>query len=213
MKKRITFFAVIFLLSLLLSGCFDIYQNITRDSNGFDRNIIKVTLNKTMIDMGNSFGESGAIDYNDIFKDDDPELNEYKRFGAYVSKINSELDIGYLIEMSLNYRDSAVTNAINQSKDSFIHKYNGKNMTIHIDFANKSGSSGDDGGMATAVMSSGKYRLVVSKKCVANIRRVTLKTNEGESDVSFFDVVDGYLIEIPIPILFASAIDIYIHSA
>ena len=212
MRKRTTLCAIIFLQSLLLSGCFDIYQSITKDGNGFERNIIKVTLNKSLIEMGNSFGGSKSVDYDDIFKDSDLELNEYKRFGAYVSKINSELDVGYLIEMSLNYQDRTVTNAINQSKDNFIHKYSGKNMIIHIDFLGKSGSSGDNA-MGAAILAAGKYRLVVSKKCVANARRVTIKTNEGESDMAFFDLVDGYLIEIPIPILFLSAIDVVIHSA
>jgi len=212
MKRHISLLAVIFIQGLLLTSCIDIYQHITKDSNGFERNIIKVTLNKVILEMGNSFGGSGSIDYDDIFKGSEIDVNSYKRFGATLTKINNETDVGFMLDMALNYRDNNTANIINKSKESFIHKYNSKNMVIHIDCLSESGSSNDNE-MAAAFLAAGKYRLIVNKKCVANIKKVTIKADGKESEISFIDLVDGYLIEIPMPILFFSAIDVVIYSA
>jgi len=48
---------------------------------------------------------------------------------------------------------------------------------------------------------------------VANISTVILRSSQGEAEYSFLDLVDSYLIEIPIPILFVSPIDIVIQLA
>jgi hypothetical protein len=74
-----------------------------------------------------------------------------------------------------------------------------------------SGST-DGNAMAAAFLATGKYRLAISKKCIANIERVTIKTNEGETDINFLDLYDEYLVEVPIPIIFMSAIDLIIYS-
>jgi hypothetical protein len=66
--------------------------------------------------------------------------------------------------------------------------------------------------MAAAFLAAGKYRLAISKKCVANIERVTIKTDKEEEDISFLDLYDEYLVEIPMPIIFMSEIDLIIHS-
>jgi len=212
MKRRISFFAVIIIQSLLLSGCFDIYQHITKDSNGLERNTIKVTLTKALLEMGNSLGGSGSIDYDDIFEGGEIDVNSYNQFGAKLTKINSEFDVGFILDMALNYRDRNTANVINQSKESFIHKYNGKNMVIHVDCTGGRGISNDNE-IAAAFFAAAKYRLDINKKCVANIKKVTIKANEKETEIDFLDLTDEYLIEIPMSILFLSAIDVIIYSA
>ncbi|MCL2042804.1 MAG: hypothetical protein FWG89_01555 [Treponema sp.] len=216
MKKQSAFLVIIFIQSLFISGCFDIYHNITKDNNGFERNSIKVTLSKILLEMAYSFDNSGSIDYDDIFDDifgdSEIDFDDYNEFGASISNINNEFDIGLLISMSLNYRDRDVSNAINRGSHSFIHKYDGKNITIHIDMAGSSGVT-EDNAMAAMFLAASKYRLSISKKCVADIIKVTLKNDEDETEIGFTDLPDGYLIEIPMSILFLSAIDIVIYSA
>ncbi|MDR2747415.1 MAG: hypothetical protein LBB77_08225 [Treponema sp.] len=58
MKKAIPFFAV-FGLCFVLSGCIDIFQHITKDNNGIDKNTIKVTVSKTVFAMANGLSGSG----------------------------------------------------------------------------------------------------------------------------------------------------------
>ena len=210
MKKHITLIALILIQGVLLTSCFDIYQAITKDSNGNERNIIKVTLNKAILEMGNSMGGGSSTDYDKIFDGSDIDVNSYGQFGAKITKINNESDVGLLVDMSFNYRDPSVINRINQGKVSFIHKYNGKNITIHVD---SMGESSEDNQMAAAFLAAGKYRLVISKKCVATVSKVILRSSQGETEYSFLDLVDSYLIEIPIPVLFTSPIDIVIQSA
>jgi hypothetical protein len=212
MKK---FFCVslAFSLCFVLVGCIDIFQHITRDTNGVDQNQIKVTVSKTVLAMANSLSDSDDIDYEELFDASDMntmDIDEYKQFAARVSKVNDLMDIGYLIDMNINYKDRNTLNKINSTTTSFIPKYEGKTVKIHIDALGD--SSATDNNMAAAFLATGKYRLLIDKKCVTNIKEVVLKTNDGENTIGFLDLHTEYLIEIPIPIIFMSAVDLIIYS-
>jgi hypothetical protein len=66
--------------------------------------------------------------------------------------------------------------------------------------------------MSAAFLATGKYRLAISKKCVASVERILMKTEKGEANVNFLDLYDEYLVEIPMPIIFMSDIDLIIYS-
>lgn len=212
--KKFALFLLIFVLCLVLSSCIDIFQHITRDGNGNDRNTIKVTVSKTIFAMANSFSESGeSIDYEKLFDESNNiDITDYNKFNATIKNVNDTMDVGYLVDMNINYRDRNMVNEINRSNTSFIPKYNGKNIVIHIDNIGDNSGSSDDNAMAAAFLATGKYRLAISKKCIANIDRVIIKNGEGETGMSFLDLYDEYLIEIPIPIIFMSDLDIIIYS-
>jgi hypothetical protein len=213
MKKAVVF-PIVLVFCFCLSGCIDIFQHITKDSNGVDKNTIKVTLSKAVFEMANSFSGSGeSIDYEELFNEGNSiDIKEYDKFNATVKTVNDAMDIGYLIDMSIDYRNRNTLAIINRSNMSFIPKYNGKNIALHIDRLGDDSDSADDNEMAAAFLATGKYRLAISKKCVANIERVTIKTVEGETDISFLDLHDEYLIEIPMPVIFMSAVDLTIYS-
>lgn len=139
-------------------------------------------------------------------------MNEYNQFNATIKTVNDAAGIGYLVDINIDYRDRNMVNIINRSNASFIQKYNNKNIIIHIDCLGGDDRSTDDNAMAAAFLAAGKYRLAISKKCVANIERVTIKTDKEEEDISFLDLYDEYLVEIPMPIIFMSEIDLIIHS-
>jgi hypothetical protein len=212
--KRFGLRLIIFIFCLVLSGCIDIFQHITKDGSGIDRNTIRVTVSKAVLEMANSFSGSGdSIDYDELFNESkNTDVAKYNQFNASVRTINDTMDVGYVVDMSIDYRDRDTLNKINRDNTSFIPKYNGKNIAIHIDcLGGKSGST-DDNAMAAAFLATGKYRLVISKKCIANIGRVTIKTTEGETGIPFLDLYDEYLIEIPMPIIFMSDLDLIIFS-
>jgi hypothetical protein len=204
---------VILILCFISSSCIDIFQHLTKDTNGIDRNTIRVTVSKTIIEMANNFSGSGAVDYEKFFDEngmDEMDINEYNQFGASIRKINDSMDIGYLVEISLNYKDKDIVNITNESNVSFIPKYNGKNIVLPLDLGNY--GSLDDNAMAAAFLSTGKYRLAVNKKCISNIRKVTIKVKNKETEIGFLDLYDEYLIEVPLPVIMASAVELRIYS-
>jgi hypothetical protein len=133
MKQMITSI-IIFTLCLVLSRCIDIFQHLTKDNNGVERNTIKVTVSKTIFAMANGLsGSNDDIDYEELFDESDMttmDIKEYDQFGATIRRVNDTMDIGYLINMNMDYRDRSVVNRINSDNTSFIHKYNGKNIII-----------------------------------------------------------------------------------
>jgi hypothetical protein len=211
--KKIALLSLVFILCLVLSGCIDIFQHITKDGNGNDRNTIKISISKTLFAMANGFSESDDnIDYEKLFNESSNlDITEYNEFNARVKTINDIMDFGFLIDMNIDYRDRNMVNKINSSNESLIPKYNGKNIIIHLDNIG-SNSSPADNAIAAAFYAAAKYRLAISKKCIANIDRVIAKTNEGETEINFLDLYDEYLIEIPILIIFTSDLDITIYS-
>ena len=214
--KKLICFSVLFTVCFLLSSCIDIFQHITKDNNGIDQNQIKFTVSKTVFAMANGFsGSNEEIDYEKLF--DESEMNtvdmdKYKQFSAIISKVNDIMDVGYLIDMNINYRDRNTANRINSTNTSFIPKYDGKNMIIHVDAIGDSSSSSADNSMAAAFLATGKYRLLLDKKCISDIQKVVIKTNEGETETSFLDLHTEYLIEIPIPVIYMTDIDLIIYS-
>jgi hypothetical protein len=213
--KKIVVLLMILVPSLVLSSCIDIFQHLTRDTNSLERNTIRVTVSKTIFAMAKGLSGSDNIDYEKLFDESDlntMDMNEYNQFGVNIKKINDLMDIGFLLTMNIDYRDRNLVNKINRANINFIPKYNGKNIIIHIDFLNGKYSSSDDNAMAAAFLATGKYRLAVNKKCIADIGKVTIKANNTETEINFLDLYDEYLIEIPLPIIMMSAIDLIIYS-
>jgi len=207
--------SVVLVLCFISSSCIDVFQHLTKDANGIDRNTIRVTVSKAVIEMANNFSGSGAVDYEKFFDGngmDEMDINEYNQFGASIRKINDSTDIGYLIEINLNYKDKDIVNITNQSNVSFIPKYNGKNIVLPLDLSDEKQGSLDDNAMVAAFLSTGKYRLAVNKKCISDIRKVTIKANGKETEINFLDLYDEYLIEIPLPVIMANAVELRIYS-
>lgn len=205
--------SLILVLCFISSSCIDVFQHLTKDTNGIDRNTIRVTVSKAVLEMASNFSGSGAVDYEKFFDGngmDEMDINEYNQFGASIRKINDSMDIGYLVEINLNYKDKDIVNITNQSNVSFIPKYSGKNIVLPLDLGNY--NSFDDNAMVAAFLSTGKYRLAVNKKCISNIRKVTIKVKSKETEIGFLDLYDEYLIEVPLPVIMASAIELRIYS-
>ncbi|MDR0562506.1 MAG: hypothetical protein LBG73_07430 [Spirochaetaceae bacterium] len=211
--RKKAYYAIIFTLCFALSGCIDIFQHITKDSNGIDRNTIKVTVSKVVFAMANGLSGAGDIDYEKLFDESNNiDVKEYNQFNASVKTVNDSMDVGYLVDMSIDYQDKNMVTAITQNDISFIPKYSDKNITIHIASLGGNAGSVSDNDMAAAFLATGKYRLTVNKACIADIDRAAIKTRDGEKEISVLDLYDGYLIEIPIPIIFMSDIDLVLYS-
>ncbi|GMO54540.1 MAG: hypothetical protein Pg6C_20600 [Treponemataceae bacterium] len=72
--------------------------------------------------------------------------------------------------------------------------------------------SSEDNMMSAAFLATGKYRIALNKKLIAGIVKAAVKTSDGEQIISCYDMLDEYLVEIPIPLVFMSAVDVILYG-
>jgi hypothetical protein len=206
--KKIPFVLIISAFCFVLSGCMDVFQHFTVDAAGTYHNAVKITVSKSIFELAQAFGETEeTADYDSLFEGSLDE-GEYAEFGAAVTKINDASDVGLLIEMTLDYKDRATVDRLKNGDIDFIPQYDQKNLVIHIGQSNAALDGENE--MVGAFLGAAKYRLVVSKKCII-INRAALKVNGKEIFVSFLDLQDEYLIEVPL-MTFLNASDLVLYS-
>ena len=211
--KKIALLICIGLCCLNLTGCVDIVQHITRKSDGIEQNTISITVSKAMIEMAAAMQDNSAVNYDDLFnKFNASDMDEYEQFGAKITKINDQVNAGYLIDMNLNYKDKNTLKAINVQDIDFIPKYEKKKMTIYVGSLQDDDSSQSDNEMTQLFLATSKYRLLVSKSCMPSISKVILKAAKTSTEISYLDLYDEYLIDIPMLTLFKEEITVEIYQ-
>jgi hypothetical protein len=196
----------IIMVSLALSGCFNIFHYITRLDNGTDRHTIKMSIlkNDKMAELGDELelSEADLEDFDTLIKEND--LGKYEKYGATITRINNENELGYLVKMDLNY-DKATVDMILNENPPFVPRYTQEGMIIPV--------QGFGGGMDNeyaALFGLGSYRLMISKRCLATIKKAALTRYSGDNPVfngpsranlDVLDLGDHYLIEVPFYLL------------
>ena len=215
--KKFSILVFVIVSCLTCTGCIDIFQHITRLPDGSEQNTIKITVSKILFEMAGSFSGEEK-DYAEFFNDKEikefVDMPELKPFSAKISKVNNLVDLGYLINMNIDYNDKNILKKINsQDAIDFIPKYTGEKAIINLSaFSKKSKNNilkNDESAMA--FLASGKYRLLIDKSCITNIGKVVLKNDEKEIYYTFLDLYNQFLIEIPIPILFSENVVLEIY--
>ena len=181
--KKIALLICIGSCCLSLTGCIDIVQHITRKSDGTEQNTISITVAKAMIEMASAMQGEPSVNYDALFNEfNTSDMDEYEQFGAKITKINDQVNAGYLIDMNLNYKDKDVLKAINAEDIDFIPKYGKKKMTIYIGSLQDDDSSQTDQEMFQLFLASSKYRLLISKTCIPSISKILLKTAKKSTE-------------------------------
>lgn len=214
--KKFSILVLVVILCLTCTGCIDIVQHITRLPDGSEQNTIKITVSKMIFALAAGVSSSEDKNYEEFFNDkeikkliDSPKFNP---FSAKISKINDPVDIGYLIDMNINYNDKNILKKINsQDAIDFIPKYTGEKAIINLTSFSEKSNESPNKDEAMALLATGKYRLLISKSCIKNISKVVLKNDKEELDYTFLDLYDQFLIEIPIPILFSERVVLEIY--
>lgn len=156
---------------------------------------------------------NSSVNYDELFTEfNASDMKEYEQFGAKIIKINDQVNVGYLIDMNLNYKNKDILKAINAEDIDFIPKYTKKKMTIYVGSLQDDDSSQTDNEMAQLFLATSKYRLLISKSCMPSISKVILKTSKKSTEVSYLDLYDEYLIEIPITRLLKDKITVEIYQ-
>ncbi|AIW89824.1 hypothetical protein JO41_08510 [Treponema sp. OMZ 838] len=211
--KKITLLICIGLCCLSLTGCIDIVQHITRKSDGTEQNTISITATKAVIEMLASMQGNPSVNYDDLFAEfNTSDMEEYEQFGAKMTKINDQVNAGYLIDMNINYKDKDILKAINAEDIDLIPKYGKKKMTIYVGSLQDDDYSKTDNEMLQLFLASSKYRLLISKTCMPSIKRVLLKTAKKSTEVGYLDLYDEYMIDIPIILLLTDKATIEIYQ-
>lgn len=69
-----------------------------------------------------------------------------------------------------------------------------------------------DNEMLQLFLASSKYRLLISKSCMPSISKILLKKAKKSTEVSYIDLYDEYLIDIPIMLLLTDKTTIEIYQ-
>ena len=211
--KKITLLLCIGLYCLSLTGCVDIVQHITRKTDGTEQNTISIMVTKAVIELFASMQGNRTVNYDELFTEfNTSDMKEYEQFGAKMTKINDQVNAGYLIDMNIDYKDKDVLKAINAENIDFIPKYAKKKMTIYIGSMQDKSALQTQNEVLQLFLASSKYRLLISKTCMPSISKVLLKMSKQSVEVSYLDLYDEYLIDIPIAFLLTDKITVELYQ-
>ena len=208
MKKLLVYVCLLFSFLSFVS-CIDVVQHITKNADGTEKNIVKFTFSKAMFEIAQKMEGDSSFDYNELLDGikDAPSI-DYEGVCAKITKVDSEFSAGFLLDINIDYKDKNIQEKLKMDEDVDrlpIPKYEENKMCIYLGFFNESAdaNSFDNGDVLQAFLSSGSYRLLVSKTCMPTLTRVTLNSTKGDVDMSYTDFYDEYLVEIPITLLLA----------
>ena len=184
-------------LCLILSACGDIFQYITRLENGADRHIIKI-----------SFRNGEGLEYWEEFFMDD--RLSYEKFGARITQIENDVEFGYKGTLDLQYIKQNMDSIIAENP-AFIPRYTRTGITIplpelplpDLPLPDVGAEFDFDNNDEFVLAMPGTYRLVISKRCMADIRRAELAVSGAETgapalNLEALDLGDCYLVEVPL---------------
>ena len=211
MKKK-ALWVCIGLCCLSLTGCLDIVQHITRKNDGTVQNTISITVAKAMLEIGAAMMGQSSPNDDELFNEfDEFDMDEYESFAAKIVKINNPVNIGYLIDMNIDYQNKEMLKALNTRDIDFVPKYEKKKMTIYVGTLQDSNYSKTDNKMMQMFLATCRYRLLVNKSGMPSIGKVILKSAQNSMQIGFLDLYDEYLIDIPMSILFEEKVTIELY--
>ena len=158
--------------------------------------------------MGQSSPNDDAL-FNEF---DEFDMDEYESFAAKIVKINTPVNIGYLIDMNIDYQNKEMLKALNTRDIDFVPKYEKKKMTIYVGTLQASNYSKTDNEMMQMFLATCRYRLLVNKSGMPSIGKVILKSAQNSMQIGFLDLYDEYLIDIPMSILFEEKVTIELYQ-
>ena len=85
-------------------------------------------------------------------------------------------------------------------------------MTIYIGSMQDKSALQTQNEVLQLFLASSKYRLLISKTCIPSISKILLKTAKKSTEVSYLDLYDEYLIDIPIMHLLKGKVTVEIYQ-
>jgi hypothetical protein len=190
--------------ALLLAGCFDVYQHITKENNGHVSVYFTIAMSKTFLNMANGAGGASSQPPSDPFADfqNSPMVAGAKELGSSITRIDNDTEFGVVMQSSLDLKLRAVQDAMKSPAGPLVPQISDKGITLF--FPGQSSPSDKDQNSG-AILTAFKYRLSVGKSLMPTLSKVILRTGEIETVLAAVDLPDMYLIETPLSSVFSSA--------
>ena len=187
------------LIPLLFTSCIDYVQSITYKDGKYQM-YYKVTLSKVLFALGDE-------DPEEIFESFDEDTLKDLPENVDVKPVNTDLEVGAEFSLSI---DPKTTDEIEKS---FLPTVAGNKYFIPFLLGDKDNSiadamKSDDNeaqGIAEAIMSSAKCRVMISKKVIPSIEIAYFEGRGSQNySIPLFDYGESYCLEIPFIVLFES---------
>ena len=187
------------LIPLLFTSCIDYVQSITYKDGKYQM-YYKVTLSKVLFALGDE-------DPEEIFESFDEDTLKDVPENVDVKPVNTDLEVGAEFSLSI---DPKTTDEIEKS---FLPTVAGNKCFIPFLLGDKDSSiadamKSDDNeaqGIAEAIMSSAKCRVMISKKVIPSIEIAYFEGRGSQNySIPLFDYGESYCLEIPFIVLFES---------
>ncbi len=193
---RLLPFLLVSLFSLSFMSCVDYVQSIGY-KNGKYQIYYKLTLSKMVFAMMDAdpedmFREIGMNDTSDI-----PP-------GASFRRVDTDLDVGFEISAEINPKTANENDKkalpFSEGNRMYVPFLPGEEDVFPEDFSDIADSEDDmTSAMAQAMLSSTKFRILLSKKMVPAVGTVYFEGLRGQDcSLPVFDYGDSYCIEIPL---------------
>lgn len=187
------------LIPLLFTSCIDYVQSITYKDGKYQM-YYKVTLSKVLFALGDE-------DPEEIFESFDEDTLKDLPENVDVKPVNTDLEVGAEFSLSI---DPKTTDEIEKS---FLPTVAENKCFIPFLLGDKDSSiadamKSDDNeaqGIAEAIMSSAKCRVMISKKVIPSIEIAYFEGRGSQNySIPLFDYGESYCLEIPFIVLFES---------
>ena len=186
---------------LLLAGCFDVYQHISKESNGHVNVYFTITMSKAFLSMANGAGANASKPPEDPFAEfqNSPMVTAAKALGSSITRIDNDAEFGVVMQSSLDLKPQA---GMKPAAGPLAPQVSDKGITI---FFPSQAAPSDKDQNSGAILTAFKYRLSVGKTLLPTLSKVILRSGDTETIVAAVDLPDMYLIEVPLSSVFSSA--------
>ena len=193
--KKFSFVLLLIVPLFLFTSCFDYVQSITYKNGSYSMSY-KMVVSKMLFAMANQDPESVFESFDVEAMEDLPENVEFK-------KIDTDLDVGIMINISVDPRTDDETEKIflpsATSNKIYIPFLLGREEIIGSNrLFNSDDSDRNTQAYMDAFLSTAKSRIIVSKKIVSDVETAYFAAKDGENfPIDFYDYGDVYSFEIP----------------
>ncbi|HEX38305.1 MAG TPA: hypothetical protein ENG70_05585 [Candidatus Cloacimonetes bacterium] len=206
MNKRLMKIVLIGVTVVFLAGCFNITQHISKDGDKLNV-FIKFSVSKSIFEMSKSMG--GKSDENpceEIYTFNEKQIIETfpKSFKADCKKVDTELECGYEMYLTIDTNSKDYKKMKKDDAPAFIPFIDKKE--IYIAFPHDDEEEEEDQ-MAAGFMSSAVYKLTLNRNVVEKVKSISFLNADETFDVSFVELSDIYIIEVPLAYWISSSSD------
>lgn len=198
----------VIVLMLVMAGCFNITQHISKDGDNVEV-FIKFSVSKSIFEISGSMGSAKAEENpcEDVFKfNEDQIIGTFpKSIKADCNKVDTDLECGYEMYITIDMNSKEYKKLKKDNAPAFLPIIDAKE--IFIAFPQDEEEDKGDDQMAAGFMASAVYKLTLNRNVVEKIKSASFINADETFEVSFIELPDIYIIEVPLAYWISSSSD------